>query len=112
VDVAPCGPAWCGTVTRVVADHSMVRPGEAMKPVDTRPALGLQILSDFTPRDGEPGRWQGSLYNRENGKHYDCRMALDAAGNLVLRGYVLLPLFGQTQVWQRLGAVPAAAEAR
>jgi uncharacterized protein (DUF2147 family) len=106
VDVAPCGEALCGTVSKVVATHSMSRPGEAMQPADNKPALGLKILLDFKPEAGEPGTWQGHIYNRENGKTYDCRMTLDEAGNLQLRAYVGLPLFGRTQVWQRQAVAP------
>jgi uncharacterized protein (DUF2147 family) len=98
--------ALCGTVSKVVANHSMSRPGEAMQPADDRPALGLKILHDFQSEAGEPGTWQGRIYNRENGKTYDCRMTLDEAGNLQLRAYVGLPLFGKTQVWQRQAVAP------
>lgn len=113
VDVARCGPAWCGTITRVLSQQSMSRPGEVMTPVDTRPALGMTILKDFLPEDeaaegGPVARWQGHIYNRENGKTYRCLMSLDATGGLVLRPYVGLPIFGKTQVWRRLDATSAA----
>ena len=108
VDVSPCGEALCGTVSKVVADHSMSRPGQAMQAVDTRPALGMKILLDFKPDGDNAGTWQGQIYNRENGKTYDCRMTLDEAGNLQLRAYVGLPLFGKTQLWQRQAGAEAA----
>lgn len=108
VDVAHCGPAWCGTITRVLSQHSMSRPGEVMTPVDTRPALGMTILKDFVAEEADEGTtattWRGHIYNRENGKTYRCLMSLDASGSLVLRPYVGLPLFGQTQVWRRVDA--------
>jgi uncharacterized protein (DUF2147 family) len=111
VDVSHCGPAWCGTITRVLSQHSMSRPGEVMTPVDTRPALGMTILKDFVPDDADegsaPNAWRGHIYNRENGKTYRCLMSMDASGSLVLRPYVGLPLFGQTQVWRRVDATTA-----
>ncbi|RZI84589.1 MAG: DUF2147 domain-containing protein [Rubrivivax sp.] len=109
VNIAPCAdqaptspqPALCGTVIRVMANHSMTQGGSDMKPVDARPALGMQILSGFQPApDGAP-QWDGEIYNRENGKTYSCRMSLDGQGGLVLHAYVGLPLFGKTQVWRR-----------
>jgi uncharacterized protein (DUF2147 family) len=107
VDVAPCGEgALCGTVSKVVADHSMSRPGETLQAVDARPALGMRVLIDFKPDAREPGTWQGRIYNRENGKTYDCRMTMDQDGHLQLRAYVGLPLFGKTQVWQRQAVAP------
>ena len=116
VKIAHCGPAWCGTIIRVLGTQSMSRPGEVMTPVDTRPALGMTILKDFMP-DGDgaagsaPSGWQGHIYNRENGKTYRCLMSLDTTGGLVLRPYVGLPLFGRTQVWRRADAGSTARPA-
>ena len=78
-----------------------------MTPADTRPALGMTILKDFVAEEaeeGSPTTWRGHIYNRENGKTYRCLMSMDASGSLVLRPYVGLPLFGQTQVWRRAAA--------
>jgi len=111
VDIAPCGAALCGTVTRVLGNRSMARHGE-MQPVDARPAVGMQILRDLVPAEGDEtqagdARWVGDIYNRENGRTYRCRVHLDTSdGNattLVVRPYVFTPLFGQTQRWQRVG---------
>lgn len=114
VRVEPCGAALCGSVARVLANRSMSRPGEAMA-ADALPAQpGLRILSDFTPsaRDTTPEggsvvtEWRGRIFNRENGKTYDCRMSLGPAGELRLRAYVGLPLLGRTQTWQRVAEAP------
>jgi uncharacterized protein (DUF2147 family) len=74
---------------------------EPMKPIDTRPAVGMKILIDFEANTDEPGHWHGHIYNRENGKTYRCQMSMGPAGELVVRPYVGLPLFGQTQIWRR-----------
>ena len=100
VEIAPCGDALCGTVVRVIANRSMSSPDKVMAPVDSRPALGMQILSNFTPSGG--GVWQGQIYNRENGKTYDCLMELVAPDQLKIRGYKVMSLFGQTQIWRRV----------
>lgn len=114
VDITHCGAAWCGTITRVLGQQSMSRPGEVMTPVDTRPAVGMTILKDFVADEadtasGAPNGWHGQIYNRENGKTYRCLMSLDASGGLVLRPYVGLPLFGRTQVWRRADATATSA---
>jgi uncharacterized protein (DUF2147 family) len=98
VAIGPCGPALCGTIDQVLANHSMAHPGQAMSAL---PGVGLKILTGLRP-DG-PGRWMGHIYNRETGKTYDCQVSLDGPGRLVVRPYVLVPLFGQTQVWRRAG---------
>lgn len=115
VEIGACGNALCGTVTKVLANRSMSREGEEMKAVDTRPAMGMKILQNFTPETVEndrPTRWEGEIYNRENGKTYSCLMSLNSDGALVLRPYVGLPLFGKTQVWQRSQPVTQVGEAR
>lgn len=97
VTIRPCGAAMCGAVSRVFANNSMEHPGPATSP----PAkVGLQLLSDFH-RDGDG--WTGRIFNRENGNTYDCHMTLDGADRLVMHAYVLLPIFGKTQIWRRLG---------
>ena len=116
VRIAPCGgAALCGKVERVIATQSMSRPGEAMA-ADAQPArVGMDILTDFVAAERETtpdGRsvvtaWRGRIFNRESGKTYDCLMSLGEAGELTLRAYVGLPLFGKTQAWRRVPAVPA-----
>lgn len=104
VEIAPCGQALCGTVVRVVSNRSMSNPAVEMK--DAPSALGMKILSDFAPAgDGE---WKGRIYNRENGKTYNCVMSLAAPDQLKLRPYVGITLFGKNQVWQRLADTSGA----
>ena len=115
VDIAPCGAALCGVVTRVLGNRSMSREGQEMQAVDTRPALGMKILRDFVPESSEgerTTRWEGEIHNRENGKTYACLMSLGADGGLVLRPYVGLPLLGKTQVWMRVPMPARPADAR
>jgi uncharacterized protein (DUF2147 family) len=110
VELAPCGTALCGTVTKVLGNRSMAPGGGDMQPADGRPALGMTLLKDFTPVDTTdpsqpPTEWAGQIYNRENGKTYSCNMSVSTTGNpageLLLRAYVGLPLFGKTQRWVR-----------
>ena len=120
VEIAACGDALCGTVTKVLGNHSMSSDGAAMDPVDARPALGMKLLHDFLPKasgkaNEPPSEWSGEIYNRENGKTYSCRMSVsttaNAAGELVLHAYVGVPLFGKTQRWQRAPVATAATAA-
>lgn len=97
VEVAPCGEALCGTIVRVLANRSMSMPGATMAGA---PGLGVKVLSALRPA-GE-GRWIGRLYNRENGKTYDCLVTLPADGQMEVRGYVGAPAFGQSQIWTRV----------
>ena len=109
VEVAPCGPALCGVVTKVLANRSMSREGTAMAPADAS-VVGLKVLRDFTPIGpdnvgGTPTEWTGEIYNRENDKLYRSTLRVSTAakpeGELLVHNYIGLPLFGKTQHWQR-----------
>jgi uncharacterized protein (DUF2147 family) len=99
IEIARCGDALCGTVTKVLANRSMSGSGE-MVAADKRSPLGMTILKDFSP-SGE-GEWKGEIYNRENGKTYSCKLSIGGPDQLILRPYIGLPLFGKTLVWTRV----------
>ena len=109
IEIAPCGEALCGTVVAVRGNRSMSNPDQEMQPVDGRSPLGMTILSEFVPTG--KGSWDGRIYNRENGKIYDCLMTPLSSTQLRVRGYKFLPLIGKNQVWTRLNAESAAAGA-
>lgn len=105
VEIAPCGGTMlCGTVVKVLANRSMAEPGQ--QSADTKPVIGLKIMYDFT-RAG-PDELQGKIYNRENGKTYDCLLSLQSPNELIVRSYVGLPLIGKTQIWRRTAASGSA----
>ena len=65
-----------------------------------RPLCGLPMLGDF--QETRPGQWtDGWIYDPENGKTYHATIRLENAGLLHLRGYIGVPLFGETQDWTR-----------
>lgn len=96
VEIAPCGAALCGTAVKVLANHSMAA-GQAPKAPPAQ--VGLKVLTDIRP--ARPGVWRGRLYNRENGKTYDCLIEPRGADAIKLRAYVLIPQIGKDQVWRR-----------
>lgn len=65
-----------------------------------REVLGMVLLRGFS-YDGD-GVWSGGkIYDPKSGNDYSAKMALVDGGNLDLRGYVLIPLFGRTERWTR-----------
>lgn len=100
IDIKPCGERLCGIVATVLDNRSMSRSQQAMTSADGRSPLGMTILSDFA--DTAHGSWNGRIYNRENGKTYDCLMTLASVDRLEIRGYKVLPLIGKTQIWTRV----------
>jgi uncharacterized protein (DUF2147 family) len=59
----------------------------------------LTILKDFQFKDGV---WaEGTIYDPLNGKTYSCKMKMQGS-KLEIRGYIGVPLFGRTEIWQQL----------
>jgi uncharacterized protein (DUF2147 family) len=58
-----------------------------------RPILGLNLVSGYQFEDGT---WQGKIYDPESGKVYSSRMKVGRKGNLEMRGYIGIPMFGRT----------------
>ena len=102
--ISPCGTRLCGRL--VGMRYRGVMPLDVWK----RPQCREQLLSDFRPGD-EAGHWAGSILDPDNGHTYDATIWSPQPGVLKLRGYLLLPLFGQTRTWSRyVGAIGAACK--
>lgn len=64
-----------------------------------QPIIGLLILKDFNFDSGE---WEdGTIYDPESGKTYDCNISLKDKDTLKVRGYIGISLFGRTESWTR-----------
>ena len=96
IELHGCGAELCG---RIVGMSETQRPdGTVLTDVAGHPMCGLDILRVLP--DG-PGRWSGRVTDPETGIIWNCTLSLDAEGHLKLRGYVLVPVLGQTQTWTR-----------
>jgi uncharacterized protein (DUF2147 family) len=73
-----------------------------------RPMLGMPILLDL--KAGDEGRWEGQVYNAENGKVYDASIRLKSPEVLEIQGCVLGFLCGGED-WTRFHAPAEAAPA-
>lgn len=71
-------------------------PNEALR---DRRLLGMELLSnyEFTGK-----LWEGKIYDPESGNTYSSRMELDRDGNLKMRGYIGIPLFGRSELFMSL----------
>ncbi len=94
--IGRCGAMLCGWLVGMRYHGSM--------PLDVyhRPQCGLMLLSGFRPGD-EDGRWHGSILDPDSGRSYQATIWSAAPDVLKLRGYLLLPILGQTQEWHRYG---------
>lgn len=67
----------------------------------SRDVIGLVILNNFEYKD--QNTWDnGTIYDPKNGKTYDCTLTLANDGNLQVRGYVGVSLFGRTEIWTKI----------
>ena len=96
VEVAPCGSAFCGTVVSATAKAK----ADARKG-GTASLVGTRLMTGFKP--AKPNEWEdGRIYDPSDGSTYHAEMRLENPNSLRLRGYVLLPLLGKSQVWTRV----------
>jgi uncharacterized protein (DUF2147 family) len=97
VAIGPCGETICGAVEQVLANNSMMSPAaSAVRPLD----LGFHLITSLR-RDGD--HWTGRIFNREDGRTYDCTVRVLANGALEVHPYVGMPFLGRTQIWPRAG---------
>jgi uncharacterized protein (DUF2147 family) len=103
IEIYRCGEALCGRLVWMI--EPVRRGAPALDDNNPEPALrqrrlcGLTMLGGF--RAAEPGHWEeGWIYDPDSGKTYHATLALDGEA-LHLRGYVGIPLFGETQTWTR-----------
>jgi uncharacterized protein (DUF2147 family) len=105
VEIYPCSEALCGKIVwlrePLTKEGAPVHDRNNPKPeLQARPVCGMQIMGGFH-RAGS-GDWEdGWIYSPENGKTYHAKLKVPDADTLDLRGYVGIPLFGETQHWKR-----------
>lgn len=104
IELYRCADAVCGKLVWMIEPMRHGAPAVDDKNPDValrqRPLCGLTLFGGF--RKTEPQRWtDGWAYDPDSGKTYHATMFLESAGVLKLRGYVGIPLFGETQTWSR-----------
>jgi uncharacterized protein (DUF2147 family) len=108
VKIEACGAKLCGTV--IWLKEPLDDKGQEKTDVRNtdqglraRRILGLAILSEFVKSKDDPAVWEdGKIYNPEDGKIYSCTLTVKDGATLRVRGYVGIPLLGQTQIWKRV----------
>src|SRR5258708_40132814 len=117
VEIFDCGDLLCG---RIVWQQSSLRPDGSADIDDrnpdpalrNRPVCGLQIIGSL--RQADPATWSdGWVYDPDSGKTYHVKLTMESADTLRLRGYIGIPLLGESQLWQRApGDLPLCAKPR
>lgn len=78
----------------------------------SRPTMGVPILLDMKPAQDTADKWEGNIYNAENGKTYSAHIQLVSPTKLEVKGCVLKYLCGG-ETWTRYvePVAPASAAA-
>jgi uncharacterized protein (DUF2147 family) len=103
IRVFDCGNGLCAEIAAVILDH----PNDPT-PVDYRGVsqCHLPLITDAKPI--RANLWKGHITDPRNGSVHGVELRLDPHHNLALRGFLGVPLLGQTQIWTRYpGEVPA-----
>jgi uncharacterized protein (DUF2147 family) len=113
IAIAPCGNSICGRIDwmnpptdaqpgYVPRDKHNPDPARRQQPI-----CGLEIIYGFQHDGANPNSWvAGDIYDPNSGNIYHANIrALDPT-HLQLRGYIGIPLLGESQVWTRADNYP------
>ncbi|GBR32403.1 hypothetical protein CFR73_14245 [Novacetimonas maltaceti] len=92
-EITRCGDHLCGKLVGLNYSDDIPRDQTG------RSECGLPMLRDFVPDPDQPDRWNGSILDPNTNHVYQARMWVNQSGQLKLRGYLGIPMFGQTQTW-------------
>ena len=109
VEITACDSALCAEIAWLwdvsVAGRQMLDKKNPQKSKQKNPLVGRQLFSRFN-KDGD--RWQGRIYNPEDGRTY--RASVTARGRNALRVKGCWGPFCLTQTWRRLQTVSIPTE--
>ncbi len=99
VQIAPCGVDLCGQIVGI-----RLNPPNAPMPLNWQgqPQCGMTILRTAPIVNQQTGatEWVGTVLDPRNGDVYRAKIRLNRERHLSLHGYLGLPIFGQTQIWE------------
>ena len=105
IRIANCSGGLCGSIIalREPNDPATGRPKTDVNNEDankrSRPMIGVQIVLGMKP--GGANKWDGRVYNAEDGKTYSGNITLQGANTLQLQGCVFGGMICKSQTWTR-----------
>jgi len=93
--ITPCGQQLCGRMV------GMRYTGPVPKDVNGASECNILMLTGFNHISDDDDAWEGHILDPDTGHVYHARIWSPTDGVLKLRGYVGIPLFGETQTWTR-----------
>jgi uncharacterized protein (DUF2147 family) len=105
VRIVNCSGALCGTLVwmQEPMDPDTNQPKTDKHNVDAgkqgRPLLGIPIVLNMKPSGGD--KWEGQVYNAEDGNTYSGSFTMTGANSAELKGCVMGGLICKAQSWTR-----------
>jgi uncharacterized protein (DUF2147 family) len=105
VKIVNCGGAICGTLTWLAEpnDPETKQPKTDKNNKDagkqSRPLIGVPIVLSMKPAGD--GKWEGQVYNAEDGNTYSGSFTMSSANSAQLKGCVMGGLLCKGQTWTR-----------
>ncbi|HLN09214.1 MAG TPA: DUF2147 domain-containing protein [Xanthobacteraceae bacterium] len=105
VRIVDCGGALCGAVEWLQEpnDPETGKPRTDRNNADaslrSRPVIGVAIVLSMKPSG--PDKWEGQVYNAEDGKTYSGNITMRNANALRLEGCAMGGLLCKGQIWSR-----------
>ncbi len=106
IEIGPCsgkegGDDLCGRIFWIIKGGMQTDYKNPDEPLRSKPMCGLPILLHFHQQDAT--HWtDGEIYKADDGDTYHATMQMLPTGKLLVRGYIGMPLFGQSQTWERV----------
>ena len=106
VHIVNCGGALCGNLVWMdePIDPDTNKPKTDKHNVDAskrdRPLLGIPIVLNMK-LSATPEKWEGQVYNAEDGSTYSGSLTMTGANTADLKGCVLAGLICKAQTWTR-----------
>ncbi|KFL88623.1 DUF2147 domain-containing protein [Acetobacter malorum] len=94
--IGMCGDTVCGQLVGL-----SYQGDDVPKDHKGQSECGLQMLTGFRQSSDDKKRWNGKILDPDSGHVYQAQIWSPQKDVLKLRGYIGLPLFGETQTWTR-----------
>ncbi len=109
IQISQCGKNLCGRIVGMALAPGQPEP----KDWQGKSQCGLTIIQVTPGTDGDGDQtWTGSIVDPRDGSVYHALIRVGGSNNLLLRGYLGIPLFGQTQTWTKYAGAIAPSDCR
>jgi uncharacterized protein (DUF2147 family) len=90
-----CGAALCGRIVGIKRSSGEPIPRDA----SGHSQCGLTIITGGIA--DQDGTWRGRVIDPRDGRQYQAELWVDERDRLHMRGFLVIPLLGRTEIWHR-----------